>query len=244
MACQLTADFSAQPEGVSNIESFKPALAWNKNHKQFAVGPDAVGWRVYYKGGTRAQAAPIFTPSGPLHIPIDASFTDLARAGGEAGWYQLRATDADCQEIAHLEPAIVEVVDSRSYGEEAPGASTEVLTQMMAQMAQVVDKLMTLVQQQTAASTTMVQALAGSLTQNSRDSLDGFASVQRSTAELLKAGAEGYNVAAGVRLPPQLPSPPEPAPAPQGKGLVDFLATPAGTVVAKAITEAVQKVAE
>lgn len=207
-------------------------LAWDKSGQRFRVPDTAREWRVHRKADGRGRPSPIFTASGPLHIDIDASFETLAEAvKHKPGWYVLYGINEHGVVLADCPPAHVQVVTEVFRPQEPSGNESPT-----------VSRLCTVIEQFMLCSAQRDEAICGAL-----GSLTSAVSdIQRSTAELIRASANGMDVVSGAGLPKMPPPPPAPQlpPPPPSKTLMDFLTSPAGNTIAEAVSSVATSLAK
>jgi hypothetical protein len=221
------------PETALIAQEPKP-MAWDKQGQRFVVPRRAHQWRVQRKPDGRGRPSAIFTPTGVLHIDIDASFEDLGEAVRyRTGWYVLTAVDQLGVILTDCPQAYVKVVaEAGSAAETRPGRDNN----------ETVSRLCTTVEQFLHYSAQRDEAICGALGQMTA----AFSDIQRSTAEMIRSSANGMDIAAGVslqKLPPP-PTPPELPPPPPQKTVMDFLVSPAGHTAVGAISNLVGSLAK
>ena len=218
-------------------ELSSPPLAWAANGSRFVVPPHASMWRVCPKPRRGQRVKPFNTPRGPLHLPLDADFSDLAEGvGHQPGWYILQVVDQDGVRVENIPSACVEVVleVERYESPDGPEASDPVTC--------TIQRLTETLQQSLTASTHREQAMLTALTEMTSNVYDGLAKVQESTAAMLTAMQSGFDIASGVSLQklPPMPELPPPPDAPPQKSFLEFLCSPAGNTTVSALSGVVK----
>jgi hypothetical protein len=228
----MTCDFDEQEHSKSETQLMvmPPPLAWDKNGKRFRVPAESKGWRVHNKPEAKgARAMPVFTPAGPLHLDIDATFDALAQAVNDrAGWYVLHVVGENYVLLPDTPSAYVQVVGR-------PGQESE-----KSEVSTTVDRLCVTLQQLAFYSVKRDEAICNALAQCS----GALSEIQKSTAEILRAATSSLDIAAGAALPKLPPPPPAPQlpPPPPQKSVIDFLTSPAGNTTVAALANVVTSI--
>ncbi len=158
----------------------------------------------------------MFGPNGPLHLPIDSSFSALrAAVKNAAGYYELVAVDENMVDVPSLPHAVVEIV-LQDETETSPPDQTAVICE-----------LSRVIREQAAYMAQEKQVMADALKNVIEYSLGGFGEVQTGTAKLLEAAVKASDIASGASLPTQ---PQTTAP---GTSFLDFMISPTGQTVVK-----------
>jgi hypothetical protein len=227
--------FGDEPPSDTNDEEAMalatiPPLAWDKNGKRFHVPKEAAGWRVQTKpdkqGGRHTQ---VFTPEGPLHLAVNASYDALAEAVQyKPGWYVLSLVDQTTRILSNTTNAYVQVVTRRQEPPEREAG------------AGAMEHLCTTIQQLALYSVRRDEAICNALTLCTT----ALSEIQRSTAEILRAATSSLDIAAGAALPKLPPPPPAPQlpPPPPQKSVIDFLSSPAGNTTVAALANVVTSI--
>ena len=229
----MTCEFDEQEhsESETQLMVMPPPLAWDKNGKRFRVPAASTGWRVHYKPEAKgARPMPVFTPAGPLHLEIDATFEMLSQVvNHRAGWYVLLVVGENCVLIPNTPSAYVQVVGKPGQDSERTDASNTV------------DRLCVTLQQLAFYSVKRDEVICSALAQCS----GALSEIQRSTAEILRAATSSLDIAAGATLPKLPPPPPAPQlpPPPPPKSVIDFLSSPAGNTTVAALANVVTSIA-
>ncbi|ACY15305.1 hypothetical protein [Haliangium ochraceum] len=162
---------------MQHVDSFQyPALAWTREGQPFHPAPRCVGWRVF-RCVTRGRPTLVYDAEGPLHLDLDCDFNALRECAGP-GRYVLHQVDAGGSDVADAPAAYVTVPERESR----PQAN---------QNGQAAVQLALATQQQT------IEVLSGLLTHL----VNGTATLQKATAELLASGSDAVSIASGAGLP-------------------------------------------